>query len=259
MRRLALLVVGHWALVIAAAFAPLAPTARASTSPASPASASATASAPSAADDWLVTLHALLADRYRATGELRLAWHRPLPVDASRDADLELLQAPATLAPQLLVTVRARAVGGRTTDHSLLLRAELWREGYSLRQPAPSGTPLAPDLLDPVRFDALRDRDALVLDPAQPLPELDFARAVPAGRLLVWRDVLRRPLVRRGQPVDVVASDGVLVVSLRAVALHDAARGESVRVRNPDSRREFTATCKPPSGSASRAKGLGKT
>ena len=50
-----------------------------------------------------------------------------------------------------------------------------------------------------------------------------------------------RPLVRRGQPVDVVASDGALTVSLRAVALHDAARGESVRVRNPDSKREFVA------------------
>lgn len=230
------LVLGRWALVVAAALPPLA-VARASTPPAPSSAVAAAADHP-----WLVTLNALLVDRYRAGGDLRLAWHRPLPADASPDADLELLQAPAALAPQLLVTVRARAASGRVADHSLLLRAELWREGWALRQPVASGAPLAPDVLEPVRFDALRDRDALVLDPARPAAEFDFARAVPAGRLLVWRDVLRRPLVRRGQPVDVIASDGALVVSLRAVALHDAARGESVRVRNPDSRREFTAT-----------------
>lgn len=192
-------------------------------------------------DTWLVTLSALLVERYRAVGDLRLAWHRPLAAEAPRAADLEIVNAPAVLAPQLLVTVRARDAAGRVSDHVLLLRAELWRDGWTLRQPGALGAPLAPSDLEPVRVDTLRERDALALDPAAGAPELDLARSVPAGRVLVWRDVIRRPLVRRGQPVDVVASDGSLTVSLRAVALHDAARGESVRVRNPDSRREFVA------------------
>lgn len=199
-------------------------------------------------DHWLVSLSALLVDRYRVAGELRLSWHRPLPASAPRVADLELIQAPAVLAPQILVQVRARAGAGQPTEHTLLLRAELWREGYTVRQPAAVGAPVLLAVLEPRPVDLLRERDAFTLDLAAPeagsdaAPELDFARAVPAGRVLVWRDVLRRPLVRRGQPVDVVASDGALSVSLRAVALHDAARGESVRVRNPDSKREFVAT-----------------
>jgi hypothetical protein len=45
----------------------------------------------------------------------------------------------------------------------------------------------------------------------------------------------------RGQPVEVSAMDGALTVTLRALSLQDAARGESVRVRNLDTNKEFTA------------------
>lgn len=209
-----------------------------------PAPAASPAPASAAEDPWLVTLSALLAERYRVAGELRLSWHRALPAAAPRDADLELVAAPAVLAPQILVHVRARDAAGRVTDHSLLLRAELWREAWVLRQPAAAGAPLQLADLEPRPVDTLRERDALAFDSASASDapaEHDFARAVPAGRVLVWRDVVRRPLVRRGRPVEVVATDGALTISLRAVALHDAARGEPVRVRNPDSKREFVA------------------
>ncbi len=212
------------------------------TLPATPAAASASVAAPASEHPWLATLSALLVDRYHAAGELRLSWQRP-PAAASADAELELVNAPAVLAPQIVVLVRARDASGRVAEHSLLLRAELLRDAWILRQPATIGSPLVPAALESARVDALRERDALVLDTSSAVaPEFDFARAVPAGRVLVWRDVVRRPLVRRGQPVDVVATDGALTVSLRAVALHDAARGDSVRVRNPDSKKEFVAT-----------------
>lgn len=205
-----------------------------------PALAAPTIAVSSAEDPWLPTLSALLASRYQTTGDLRLSWIRPLPAAAPRDADLEILAAPPELASQILVQVRARDGAGRATEHVLVLRAELWRDGWTLRQPAALGTPLDLSRLESRPLDALRERDAFTVK-ADELPELDFARAVPAGRTLLWRDLARRPLVRRNQTVDVVASDGPLSVSLRAVALHDAARGEPVRVRNPESRKEFTA------------------
>lgn len=192
-----------------------------------------------ATDPWLETLSALLTERYQAAGELRLAYVRPRPDAAPVDADLQIVSAPAELAPQILVNVRATDAAGRASDHTLILRAELWREGCVLREPATVGTALAADSVEARRFDALRERDAL---PAASIGELDFARNVPAGRLLAWRDVIRRPLVRRGQTVDVSATDGTLTVTLRAVALHDAARGEAVRLRNPDSKKDITAT-----------------
>lgn len=198
---------------------------------------SVTASAASE-DFWLVTLSALLAERYSTQGELMLNWNRPRPGSAVADCDLEIIDAPAELSPQIVLGVLATAVDGTRTRYTLVLRAELWREGSALRSPAAAGSPVQSEGLEPRRYDALRERDVLVLTEQS---ELDFARAVPSGRLLTSRDVLRRPLVRRGQPIDVVASDGSLTVNLRAIALHDAARGDPVRVRNPDSRREFIA------------------
>jgi flagella basal body P-ring formation protein FlgA len=198
----------------------------------------ARAQAVAAEDPWLVTLAALLADRYQTTGQLQLDWNRPRPAAAPTDADLAILSAPAELAPQVLVTVRATDTAGRSSDHTLVLRAELWRDGWMLRDPAKLGDPLSPSLLDIRRFDALREREAISADSSA---DLNFARAVPAGRLLLWRDVARRPLVRRGQTLDVVATDGRLTITLRAVALNDAARGETVRVRNPDSKKDFVA------------------
>lgn len=191
-----------------------------------------------AGDPWLDVLGALLAAHYQAPGELSVAWSRPPPGDLPAEPRVELVAVPPALASQLLVTVLVADAGGTTTRHTLVLRAELWLEGWSSREPTVAGSPVVPETLDVVRFDALRERRALASDVSL---ELDFLRSIAPGRLLTWNDVRRRPLVRRGQAVDVAASDGNLSVTLRAIALHDASRGQPVRVRNPDSRKEFTA------------------
>jgi flagella basal body P-ring formation protein FlgA len=200
------------------------------------------APAPDAAptDPWLAALTPMLAEHYQLNGDLVLTWARPRPVNAPADATLVIANFPSELAPQLLVSVRATDAKGKTTEHTLVLHVELWRDGWTSREPADLGAALDPSRLDLRRYDAMRERDALASDTAS-AADLNFSRNVPAGRLLVWRDFVRRPLVRRGQPVEVSATDGVLTVVLHGVALQDAARGESVRVRNPDTKKEFTA------------------
>lgn len=203
-----------------------------------PVSARAQAAADAPSEPWLETLSAILVDRYRATGELALSWARPRPAAAAVAGELTVLDAPAELAPQILLTVRATDASGAARDYTLILRAELWRDGWCPRDAVRIATRLVPAELEPRRFDALRQRDAL---PADPDAELDFTRNIPAGRLLTFRDVTRRPLVRRGQNLEVFATDGALTITLHAVALHDAGRGEPVRVRNPDSKKDFVA------------------
>jgi flagellar basal body P-ring formation protein FlgA len=194
--------------------------------------------ATTAPDPWLDTLSAILVDRYKVNGQLNLAWNRPRPAAAPVDAELAVVTAPAELAPQILVTVRATDAAGQSSDYVVVLRAELWRDGWMVRDPVTVGSQLNPAFLDTRRFDALRERDTI---PADSTAELDFARNMPSGRLIAWHDVIRRPMVRRGQPMEVVASDGALTITLQAIALQDAARGEMVRVRNPDSKKEFVA------------------
>ncbi len=222
---------------LAASLAVIAPSPVAAQAAASSA-APAPATAPATEDLWLVSLSALLADRYHTAGELRLSWIRSRPAGTPADADLVIVSAPSELAPQVLVTVRATDDAGRSAEHTLVLRAELWRDGLALRDAAPTGAPLDPAAADVRRFDALRERDAL---PLSAVNEMAFARAIPAGRLLTRRDVIRHPLVRRGQTIEVLATDGRLTVTLRAIALNDAGRGETVRVRNPDSKKDFVA------------------
>jgi hypothetical protein len=137
------------------------------------------ASRPTAAEDpWLVTLAALLTTRDHANGTLVLDWNRPRPASAPADADLEVVDAPAELAPQLLIGVLATDSAGVRTRHTLVLRAELWRDGAALRFPSAVGSPLLLSDVEVRRYDALRERDALVLEDTA---ELDFARAVPVG------------------------------------------------------------------------------
>ncbi len=193
---------------------------------------------PAADDSWLAALTALLMEHYQPAGELVLSFARPRPAAAPADATLALASCPTELAPQILVNVRASDATGRVTECLLVVHAELWRNGWTLREPAANGDPVRVGGLDLRRYDALRDHDALAVDPSL---DLDFARNVPAGRLLTWHDVVRRPLVHRGQPVEVLAMDGALTVTLRALSLQDAARGEPVRVRNLDTNKEFTA------------------
>lgn len=198
-----------------------------------------TARAQSSGEDRsLAVITALLTHHFQPVGELSLAWSRPPPLDWPLEPRVELATVPSTLSPQLLVGVLVVDDAGNTVRHTLVLRAELWQEGWAPREPGQVGDPVAVDQLEVVRFDALRERRAMMADASL---DLDYIRAVNPGRLLTWNDVRRRPLVRRGQAVEVLAVDGALAITLRAVALHDASHGQVVRVRNPDSRREFTA------------------
>jgi flagella basal body P-ring formation protein FlgA len=64
---------------------------------------------------------------------------------------------------------------------------------------------------------------------------------VSAGRLLTWRDLARRPLVRKGDFVEVSATSGLLLVTMKALAMENGAQGETVTVRNPVSQKNFAA------------------
>jgi flagella basal body P-ring formation protein FlgA len=68
-----------------------------------------------------------------------------------------------------------------------------------------------------------------------------MVRAVSAGRLLTWHDIGRRPLVRKGSLVEVSAADGQLLITMKALAMENGAQGDTVTVRNPETRRDFAA------------------
>jgi flagellar basal body P-ring formation protein FlgA len=153
-------------------------------------------------------------------------------------ATVSVVEFPANISAQFLLRVRTEVLGEASQEQTIVLRANLWRSGWRLRRPSQSGEMLDLSAFEPVRIDVLRDRDALS---SMPQGDYIFTRAVPPDRLLTWRDLAARPIVRRGQVVEVFAQSGPVSVSLKGMAMQDGARNETIRIRNLQSNREFTA------------------
>nr|MDP9126469.1 flagellar basal body P-ring formation chaperone FlgA [Pseudomonadota bacterium] len=94
-------------------------------------------------------------------------------------------------------------------------------------------------LLDARRIDAFHERDALSAGEGD--DSYIFARQVQPDRLITWHDIARRPLVHRGQVVDVTAAEGRLSLTMKALAMENGARGDLVTVRNLESRKDISA------------------
>jgi flagella basal body P-ring formation protein FlgA len=61
-----------------------------------------------------------------------------------------------------------------------------------------------------------------------------------ADSLITWHDLARRPLVKKGDIVDVIATEGLLSVSMKALAMENGVRGDLVTVRNLETRKDIS-------------------
>lgn len=170
--------------------------------------------------------------------ELVRAWTPPARVAAAWD--LSVLEYPAMPSASMLLRCRVLADGEVAAETTFVVRATLSRDVWVARQPLTVGETFDPSLLETRRVDLFRERD--VLPAAVGDHSFIFARSVATGRLLTWRDVTRRPLVRKGDLVEVSAADGLLLVTMKALAMENGAQGDTVTVRNPESRKDFAAT-----------------
>lgn len=189
----------------------------------------------------LASLAQSLAAHFNLEGDLQLelirAWTPPARVAASWD--VSVVEFPSVAASSMMLRCRLLADGETVSDTTCVLRAQLLRDIWISRQPLTVGAIFDPSALETRRVDTLRERDALPAAVGD--RSYVFARALPAGRQLTWRDISRRPLVKKGALVEVSANDGPLVVTMKAIAMESGAQGETVTVRNPDSRKDFAA------------------
>jgi flagella basal body P-ring formation protein FlgA len=197
--------------------------------------------APLAQADVLTSLTRDLAAHFNLEGELQLELLRPWTPPGSLASEWKIVvtEYPAVVGSSMLVRCRITADGGRVGDALLQLRAALWREVWFSREPLTPGAVFDPAQLESRRVDSLRERDALPAAVGD--GTFIFARSLPAGRLVTWRDVARRPLVRKGDVVDVSAIEGQLAVTLKAMAMENGAQGDVITVRNLDSKKNITA------------------
>lgn len=192
-------------------------------------------------DELIAALTRALAGHFNFEGELQLELIRPWtpPTRVASDWQLAVVEFPSVPSSSMMARCRVVADGNSVAEVTFVVRAQLWREAWVAKLPFAAGATFDPAGLETRRVDSLRERDALpaaVGDRSYVL-----ARAVPAGRLLTWRDIMRRPLVKKGDLVDVAAIEGTLVVTMKALAMENGAQGDTVTVRNPESRKDFAA------------------
>jgi len=207
--------------------------------------AAAVASAPDELPLSPELLAAQLADdlrnRFRLDGEFQIellgAWTPPARL--ARAWRIAITEYPSAAGANMLVRFRAYGDGAVEPEAMLMLRASLWRDAWFTTEPLPVGAALELPRIERRRIDAFRTKDAI--PSATPASNLIAARAIPAGALLTWRDVGPRPLVRKGEIVEVSASEGMLHITMKGIALQNGAKGDVVPVRNPDSLKTIPA------------------
>ena len=182
-----------------------------------------------------------VAAHFNLKGDLQLELLRVggLPLSAPAGWTVAVIEYPAEPAPSMLLRCELCTDEAKAKPLTVFLRAALWRDAWVVRLPLTVGAAFDPARLDTRRSDLLRERDLVPADAAD--HTYVFARAVSAGRPLTWHDLARRPLVRKGDLVEVSAVDGLLVVEMKGLALENGAEGETVTVRNLESHKEFPA------------------
>ncbi len=200
-----------------------------------------TAATPLTRDRFISELARQLTLHFNLEGDLQLDLLRPWspPAQVATAWDVEIAEYPVLPSASMLVRCRILGDAELLADSTIVLRASLWRDAWIARQPLQIGSTFDPSVLDVRRVDLFRDRDALPASVGD--RNYIIARTVNTSRLLTWHDIARRPLVKKGSLVEVSAADGMLSITMKAVAMENGGPGDTVTVRNPESRKEFAA------------------
>ena len=130
------------------------------------------------------------------------------------------------------------------SDHvgpwQVVLQARLMKEVLVAKSTLKRGAALASTEVTTEKRDVISLREPLDASALND-PTLDLYEAVSPGQPLLARHVRARAVVQRGQVVDALMRDGSLSISLKVEALGDGAAGQTIRVRNPKTKREFYA------------------
>jgi flagella basal body P-ring formation protein FlgA len=192
-------------------------------------------------EQLLADLSRQLSDHFQSRGELQLELLRPWapPAAAIGSVDVVILDFPARITSSLLLQVRLQSGGRALGTFPLMLKAQLSQDVWVARAPIERGSNFDPNQLDTRRVDVLQQRDTVSTDSTE--IDYTFACSVPAGRVLAWRDLTRRSLIRKGQIVEVSAIDGTMTITTKAMAMENGAAGDTVKLRNLESKKDFSA------------------
>jgi flagella basal body P-ring formation protein FlgA len=200
---------------------------------------------PLAEKEVLQLLTASLQQHYvKELGELELRLSRPwLTINVPDEPfTIEIQDLPTIgVTPSFIARFEIQTSHGeRIGSWQASLQAKVWREVWVTRSLVKRGQPVQ-------GADLVRDRRDMLLC-REPLAELaadessfEFVEPIQAGTPVLARLIRPHAIVHRGQSLAAMVQDGTLSITLKVEALEDGALGQSIRVRNPLSRRDLHA------------------
>lgn len=184
-----------------------------------------------------------LAANLRIAGDLTLVALRDLP-DLSAYSQpfvVELNNVPASLSRgNVLLRFQVENEKGVLGEWTVPFRVHLFSEVWYPRSHLRRGELASPSDFESRAVDLLAEPTAV---PAtlESLLRHEYSRDVIPGKPLKWTDLIERSLVRKGDVVEVSAVNGLLAITMRAVARQDGSDGDLILLRNIDSSKEFSA------------------
>lgn len=184
---------------------------------------------------------ALQQDQVKDRGELELRFTRPVPTATVIDEPLtvKILDLPtAGVTGNFVARFELRADEEIAGTWQLPVQARIWREVYVASSPLRRGQLLRDADLTRERRDLLTTRDVLTAIDLEN-PAIELSENVPAGLPLTSRSLRLRAIIHRGKVADAIIRDGGLTLSVKVEVLEDGLPGQTIRVRNLKSKREF--------------------
>jgi flagella basal body P-ring formation protein FlgA len=184
---------------------------------------------------------ALQKDYVGGRGELEIQFSRPWPAQTVPDEalSLHLTAVPsAGVLPNLVAGFDLWCGQERIGSWQAPLQARVWRDTPVAHSPVLRGQLLREADITLERRDVLTQHEDCIPYPVAD-KSLEAVSAMQAGSP-VWSRLTRaRPVLRRGQLVEAIFQQGPMTISLKVESLEDGAVGQTVRVRNPKTRREL--------------------
>lgn len=194
-------------------------------------------------DDVLRVLEKQLSAYFSLKGDLKLGLVRdwkPMKLPAD-DFDIAITDYPPEgVTSSFLIRCKISSGGQPVGEWQLPLRAQLWQEVWVSQGRLERGQALDRSALNVQKVDALHDKQTFLDTEADPAA-YDVVQGLAAGRPISKHDVIERPLIHKGDVVEVVALQGALSIRMKALALESGGSNDLIKMRNLDSLKVFNA------------------
>lgn len=185
----------------------------------------------------------LQKDYVKDRGELELIFTQPWVASEVPNEPLKvrILELPtAGVTPSFIVRFQLCTPDGTTVGTwQESMQAHVWREVWVAHSDLQRGEGIGDADVARERRDVLGIHESLAEFNAGDTA-LELEQSVQAGAPLLARELKPRSVIHRGELADALLQNGALSIMLKVEVLEDGAPGQVVRVRNPESKRDFS-------------------